>query len=142
MATILRFTRAEDPYPGKKLRNTRREFGLSLAQAAKALGVSAATIENWERSGNPRLSTDDVSKSYSNFGHAADRDVGNNLLFGSYPLRLARQLLQVSPDEMATQFGYSKAAWLKLEANARPLPDTKLFEIEERIRSKLAQICC
>lgn len=142
MATILRFTRAEDASSGNRSRDARREFGLSLAQAAKALGVSAATVENWERMDNPRVSTDRLTEAYGNFCHAANRDLGNNLLFGSYPLRLARQLLQISPEDMAEQFGYSKAAWLKLEANARPLPDSKILEIEDRVRSKLAQICC
>lgn len=123
-------------------KSLRRQFGLTPMQVAEALAVSTATIEAWERGLN---SPPDIGTATDKIGAFAksgpSRQQGKNLLFGHYPLRLGRELLSLSIEEMATQFGYSKSSWTKIEANFRPLPADKLERIESFVRTKLAEIC-
>ena len=143
MATILRFEVRGDSQLGKGLRDIRKQFGLSLAQAASAADVSPATIENWERSGGSSISPEQLSERYAAYcARSSLSRGGNNLVFGCYPLRLARQLLEVDVEELAREFGYSSSSWLKLEANVRTLPSAKIAALEEKLRQKLAQVCC
>jgi transcriptional regulator with XRE-family HTH domain len=142
MATILRFTTRAEADVGAQFREARREYGLSLSQAAAALGVSPATVENWEKLGTDKLRPGDAKAAYGVATQEATAAGGNNVIFGCYPLRLARQLLQLDLDQIAAEFGYTRNAWLKLEANARFLPREKLLDLEQRIRTKLASVCC
>lgn len=142
MATILRFASPAGGQAGEHLRDVRREFAFTLAQAAAALGVSASTVENWERTGSDRITVAAMRRAYSIFAEDSNWASGNNLVFGCYPIRLARQLLELSVAEMAVEFGYTKSAWLKIEANARCLSKDRIAEIENRVRTRLAAVCC
>lgn len=142
MATILRFTSPAGGRGGEHLREIRKEFTFSLAQAAAALGVSASTVENWERIGSDKITSGGMRRAYSIFAEDSNWVSGNNLVFGCYSIRLARQLLELDVTEMAGEFGYTKSAWLKIEANARVLSRDKIAEIESRVRVRLAAICC
>lgn len=63
------------------------------------------------------------------------------LLFGHYPLRMARELIGFSVPRMAAEFGYAKTEWMRIEANIMPLPVELVHPIEQFVRCKLAQMC-
>jgi transcriptional regulator with XRE-family HTH domain len=130
------------PTGGSDFRTLRRQFGLSPTQVAEALDVSPATVEAWERGLN---SPPDIRSARTRVDAFAQADPsgqqGKNLLFGHYPLRLARELLSLSVDEMASRFGFSKSHWTKVEANFRTLPPETLKEIETFVRARLAEVC-
>lgn len=65
----------------------------------------------------------------------------NNVLFGAYPLRLARLILGLTVDQMAHKWGYTPAAWQKVEANVRKLDEERLRRIEHQVRSHFASRC-
>lgn len=141
MATILRMDgRRPAPVRGG-LREMRKEYELSLAEAGEALGVAASTVENWERVGSPRRPPESVRASFEEYRARSPSTAGKNLLFGCYPLRLARQLLKADVQGIASMFGYSPSAWLKFEADARPLPQEKLAALEERVRRRVTEVC-
>ena len=48
-----RLTALSDPVPPEELRDWRRKRGWTQAQAARYLGVSQRTIENWEQGYRP-----------------------------------------------------------------------------------------
>lgn len=122
-------------------REIRNEYGLSLLEAASALGISAAAVEELERGRTEPLGGEALRRKYELFIGTTDAGVGKNLIFGSYPLRVARELLEISLDEMAAKFGYTANSWKRIEANARPLSPELLRNIEKEVRDKLATVC-
>ena len=66
---------------------------------------------------------------------------GRNLLFAGYPVRLARELLGLDVARMASQFGYSKNEWMRIEANMLTLPPELRRRIEDLVRTRLAENC-
>ena len=143
MATILKFAPIGDIVRApSEFRKIRDEFGLSVLQAAEALSVSAATLENWERNGCASITALGLREKYTFCASRGSSFQGENVLFGGYPMRFGRQVLQMSVDEMGAKAGYSKAAWLKIEGNARKLPDEKVELIENLVRARMAALCC
>ena len=141
MATILAFRATSPARSSCPIREVRKELGMTLVQAAKAFGVSAGTIENWERDPS---SGPDAGQTYDRlqaFLAEHGEDAGKNIILGCYPLRFARDLLGKSVEEMAKDVGYTRAAWLRIEGNARILPQEKLRYVESKIRSHLTELC-
>jgi DNA-binding XRE family transcriptional regulator len=120
----------------------RRQAGLAPTQLAEALDVSTATIEAWERGLNSPPDIEVAARMVEAFaGSDATGQQGKNLIFNHYPLRVARDLLSLSVEQMAEEFGpYSRSSWTKIEASFRSLPDETLRRIEDRVRAKLAEI--
>lgn len=141
MATILAFKPAALPQKSYRIRDIRRELGLSLSQAAAALEVSAATIEIWESNPETAPCSIEISDRFHAFIAKNGIQAGKNLIFGCYSLRLGREILGISIDQMAKDYGYSKSSWLRIESNCRSLPDEKLKNIELRVKNHLAGLC-
>jgi transcriptional regulator with XRE-family HTH domain len=144
-------------------RAARRQFGLSLTQAAAAMFVCSSTIESWENSESPHPSPVDLETHYEKYFNSLSNKDDRNLIFGIYPLRLARDFLRYedisgrsdvtvrnkSGDSanlstisgIAAYFNYSPDTWRKFESNARSLPADVIREIEELMRGQFSSIC-
>ena len=122
------------------LRGIRNEYGLSVLQAAHALSTSAAAIERMERSDDPSVSAEEIRRQYELFAGCGGV-VGKNLVFGHYPLGMARELLSLDIGQMAARYGYTVNSWKRIEADARPLRPELLQQIEEDVRDELATVC-
>ena len=123
------------------LKTCRHEYGLSVIQAAEALDVSATTYERMEQ-GRIQPPTQAMAETrfdifIDNFGISGSQ----NFVLGVYPLRRAREILGLSAEDCARQFGYSLASWRKFEANARKLAPGDLAELEQILRKHVADGC-
>lgn len=142
MSTVLKFqARPKCQSRENEFRDLRKSFGLSILQAAQALEVSASTLENWEQLRSFKLTIAAIESSYQRYSNNLVPGSGKNVLFGSYPLRLARMLLRLDVEQIASEFGYTEAAWLKIESNARILTEDKIEVIEDRLRAQMADLC-
>lgn len=135
MATILDFPSTDFVLAGQNLRTARTNSRLSLAQAATALGISPTTLDSWEQGRKPQLTDETAKARYADFRKDTNncRNTGNNLLFGVFPIRIAREILDFSVEEMAKELGYSVSSWSKMESNARLVPKDKITELERRV---------
>ena len=135
MATVLNFLPTDVVTLGKQLRDARVVEQLTLSQAATALGISPITLDAWEQGRKPQISVADATSRYKKYRVDTNfcRKSGNNLLFGVFPIRIAREILGVSLDEMAVKLEYSTSSWSKMEANARIVPAEKISEIESLV---------
>ena len=143
MAEVLLFPGIDQVELGKSLRNVREQAELSLVQAAVALEISPVTLDAWEQGRKPQSDPTTVAskyKAYRDNTNYCQRN-GNNLIFGVFPLRVARDVLGLSVEELAASVGYSQSSWTKIEANARILPNDKLFEIEGRLMAVWDSAC-
>jgi len=142
MSNVHQLAAADRSAESGDFKRLRQEHDLSTTQIAKAMGVSTATIEAWERGLNSPPYVKVLEARVAEFARAfPSKQKGRNLLFGYYPLRLARELLALDVGQMAARFGYSKSSWTKIEANFRTIPAEKLAEIEEFVRIRLAEVC-
>jgi DNA-binding transcriptional regulator YiaG len=132
-------------------------FGLSKVEAAAALGKSASTLENWEllvaryekASATDKKSISlsvvmerpEASKLLEAYVKKKKRPTADNLLFGVYPLRVGREILEKTLDQIAAKYGYKPDTWKKMEANIRPLDKKILGQIEDEMRDHLAKRC-
>jgi len=138
MATVLTF-----PLQDSGLRKSRQAQGLSLTQAAGALGIAPATLDSWEHGNKAQIDAEVAAKAYSEY--AADteavRNAGKNLLFGAFPMRVARDILELDIKEIAAEFGYAQSYWAKIEANARCARPEVIDELEQRIAARMSALC-
>ncbi|HEU0098703.1 MAG TPA: helix-turn-helix domain-containing protein [Allosphingosinicella sp.] len=143
MADLIQFDPANPVLLGRKLRGKREEARLTLAQAATALGISPITLDGWEQGRKPQISADDAERAYDRFRRDTNncRKAGNNLIFGVFPVRIARDILELSLEEMAQELGYSASSWSKMEANARIVPADKIAQIETRVSEAWNAAC-
>ena len=143
MADVLEFPQADLVNWGKALRNVREEFHLTLAQAAAALEISPITLDTWEQGRKPQLPVETVESRYRLYRKNTNncRKTGNNLIFGIFPIRIAREILGYTVKEMASEFRYSESSWTKMEANARLVPAEKINEIEGRVSAVWDSVC-
>ncbi|HEY4489058.1 MAG TPA: hypothetical protein VJA87_01095 [Candidatus Paceibacterota bacterium] len=119
----------------RALRNAHK---LSPIQAGLALGISPITVVAMEGSGPRTRSLQELKEAYSSFASQYPENYGHNLLFGTYDLRLGRELLGLTVEQMATRYGtYSRSSWTKFEANARILPANILGKIELDVRKRM-----
>lgn len=143
MADLIQLDLANPVLLGRQLRRKREEARLTLAQAATALGISPITLDGWEQGRKPQISAEDAARAYDQFRRDTNdcRKAGNNLIFGVFPVRIARDILELSLEEMAQELGYSTSSWSKMEANARIVPADKLAEIEMRVSEAWNAAC-
>lgn len=145
MTNIVTFdsSRTTDSDSAFDFRSLRKELGLTRTQAAIAMGTSPATIENWERGDSPGPNEVTATNALQTFlrENGDDAGIGKNLLFGHYPLRLARELLEIPVEEIAKRYGYKKSAWQSFEGNRRPLKPGVLEKIEEDVRQYFGELC-
>lgn len=142
MSNVHQLAAADRSAESADFKRLRQEYELSMTQIAKAMEVSTATIEAWERGLNSPPDVRELEEKVAKFARSfPTRQQGRNLLFGCYPLRLARELLSYDIEKMAARFGYSKSSWTKIEANFRALSPEKLEEIEVFVRARLAEVC-
>ncbi len=137
------------PRPETYDRALRDDYGLTITQAAKALETSPSTIELWEAHAHtpqpcPTTVIPDrerarirLERYVRDHGIAANK----NLIFGVYPLRIARDILGLSVEKIASEYGYKPSTWQKLEANIRTLDREKLSQIEQRVREHFSAAC-
>jgi len=138
--TFLSLASVNDRVHAISLRSIRNEYGLTILEAARALDLAASTVEQLERDEGPDISPEQVRQKYEMYAATTNSD-GRNLIFGHYPLRMARELLGLSLDEMAARFGYKTSSWKRIEANARPLRPGVREEIEHQVRTRFTAIC-
>lgn len=125
----------------KPLRDARREYGLSLLEAAKALGVSPTQLEREEGRPSPGMDLCQVRSRFELFVATQGPAAGKNLIFGVLPLRVARDIMGLSVDTMAMRYDASPSHWRKLECHARELSVDTLHRIEADVRTSFAEIC-
>jgi transcriptional regulator with XRE-family HTH domain len=141
MTNVIEFGVGARPINKTNLREARKEFGLSLSQAAAALDTSPVMIENWERNSGMGPSIELIVDKFQSFIQKHGSEAGKNLIFGHYSLRMARELLGLSIQQVAEKYGYKPSVWPRLENNSRLLPEDKIKQIEEDVRSHFARIC-
>ena len=134
MATVLQL-------PG--FRRARRKYGLTLTQAASALGVTPSAVEAWERGGEAAIDAEAAGEAYALYAENTEtlRAAGKNMLFGCFPMRVARDILQLDVNSIAAEFGYSPSYWTKIEANARCAPPHVVEILEQRIKETMGELC-
>lgn len=137
MATVLDFP-ALPP-----LRHVRKCAQLSLTQGASALGIAPSTLDAWERENSPQIDVEAAAVAYAKYkiDTASMRGAGKNMLFGCFPMRVARDILELEVGEIAAEFGYSPSFWTKIEANARCAPPDVIKELEQRVSARMSQLC-
>ena len=123
------------------LKTIRAQYGLNKVEAAKALSVSAATIENWERDPTNAPSLNDLTNRFQLYCSTAKTEPVGNLLFGEFPLKTARTLLGLSAEQMAAKYGFSASTWLKFETNHRALRSEVLLDVEATVRERFLAAC-
>lgn len=143
MSELLEFPVVDSVTIGRQLRRRRESAGLTMAQAAISLGISPITLDGWEQGRKPQISPEDADLSFTKFRSDTNacRRAGNNILFGVFPIRIARDILQLSLEDMANEFGYSSSSWSKMEANARIVPKDKLKQIETQVAEAWSAAC-
>ena len=134
MATVLQL-------PG--FRRARQRFELTLTQAASALTVTPSVVEAWERGAEAAICVEAAEKAYARYVENTEalRTAGKNMLFGCFPMRVARDILQMDIDGIASLFAYSPSYWAKIEANARCAPPHVIETLEQRIRDTMGELC-
>jgi hypothetical protein len=124
------------------VRLVRKEYGLSVIQAAAALGTSGRNLEVWEANPGMGPGVDFLRSQFENYVRENGEDLVSNMLFSVYPLKIARDILGFPIEEIAREFGgYSKAAWQKFESNDRVLDREILRQIEMSVREHFANSC-
>ena len=119
----------------------RSEFGLSLTEAASALGIVGRTLEKYESDTGISLTASEVKNKYHHFVSISGGIDGKNLLFDQLPLRVARELMCCNISEISSKYGYSANTWRKYECNQRELPvEIKIF-VEDDMRSQFKKLC-
>ena len=138
MATVTAF-----PFRDLNLRKARRDSGLSLTQAASALGISTATLESWEGGKKSQVDPAFAASTYNDYvvNTKAAEHCGKNVLFGCFPMRVARDILELEIEEIASEFNFSASSWRKIEANSRFAPDCVIVELERRIGLRMSDLC-
>ncbi|MEM1396147.1 MAG: hypothetical protein AAGH38_01705 [Pseudomonadota bacterium] len=131
----------------RSFKEIRADFGLTRAEAALALDVSRASIENWERKPCTRQDDAMITAKFQKFAveYPKDKDgnptVGRNLIFNRYPLRMAREILGRTVEQIAVDYGYSVSAWKKFEGNGRPINQDTLKKLEDDVRDAFLSTC-
>ena len=124
------------------LYKARKEYDLSLAQAAVALGLSATQVERDELRDSPVTDVGNARQAFEVFC-ATDKSgsAGKNLLFGYMPLRVSRDIFCLSVEDIAARFGMSASQWRKMECHARAMDMEMLESIEKEIISHFEGLC-
>jgi DNA-binding XRE family transcriptional regulator len=123
------------------LKKCRNSYGMSILQAAKALDVSTATYERMEQGVTAPPSRVWVETQFAIFIDENGQTGDENLLFGTFPLRIARDLLDISCADLASMYGYKESTWKRFESNGRHLDKDTVTNIENSIKAKLKQTC-
>lgn len=124
------------------VRAMREEYGLSIIQAAAALGTTCSNVEIWEANSQIGPGEDFLRSQFEDFVRENGDKPVSNMLFSVYPLKLAREILGVGIEEIAFEFGsYSKSAWQKFESNDRILDRVILLRIEDKVRKHFSNAC-
>lgn len=143
MSKLIKLSDGKNAPIARSFKEIRADFTLSRAQAAVALGVSRASIENWERKPCTRHDDATITEKFQKFviEHGKNDEVGRNLIFGRYPLRMAREILELKVGEIADKYGYSESAWKKFEGNGRPLKAKIIQAVEHDVRDTFLSCC-
>lgn len=137
------------PTLGVQLKHARQAKKLTLTQAVCALEdhleikVSPKTLENWESKTSPGVTLTEAKSAYNAFCKNAEdvAKLGKNLIFGSIPVSVSQEILDLSDHDIEKSFGYKPSFWAKICANSRFLPDEKMRLLEEMMEEKLVQLC-
>jgi ribosome-binding protein aMBF1 (putative translation factor) len=127
---------------GDALKAMRKESGVLKRQMAAGLAVSVATIERWEQSDVVPLTDTVVANVITNIRLADPKfEAGKNLCFGRFPMRVAREILELSMEQMAVKYQYSVSQWKKIESHERKINSDVLKDIEEDVRGVFFDEC-
>lgn len=144
MAQVIYF-----PLESVKLKSARTSARLSLTQAVTALevtlgiAIAPGTLEAWENGRPPKVCPKRAAIAYKGLArHTAKfRHLGTNVLFGSLPLSVARDILDMSVEEIAALYGYKRSFWIKFEANARAVPVDIIEDLQSKLQGRFAVLC-
>ncbi len=132
----------EDKSSSNPLYLARKEYGLSLSQAAVALGMSPTQVERDELRAKPTVDVNQARQAFEVFiATHLGSGAGKNLLFGQMPLRVARDILGMSVAQIAARHGMSESQWRKMECHARLLEKPVLDQIQQAILEHFDGLC-
>lgn len=123
------------------LYDARKRYGLTLLEAARALGTSPTRLEREEGRRVPTIDAGKAAAKFEIFRAEGQGSAGKNLLFGVLPLRAARDILDMSVDDIASKYGLSPSHWRKLECHAREVSPDMLNRLERDVRQSFESIC-
>ena len=143
MSKIVNITDAKGAASTRSFQDIRAEFNLSRTQAAEALGMSRASIDNWERKSYTARNEVELKEKFQAYLDETNGDPkrGRNLIFNRFPLRMAREIMELTVAQMAEKYGYSESAWKKFEGNGRPLSAEVKTALEKDVRTKFMESC-
>jgi hypothetical protein len=141
MATVTALLREEKIDSKNPIYFARKENGLSLLQAAKALDTSPTKLEREELNPSGAVDVNKARTAYQLFVARNPPAAGKNLLFGSISLRIARDIMGDSVESFSTKYKISPSHWRKLECHAREIEPELLRQIEADVRKSFAKIC-
>jgi transcriptional regulator with XRE-family HTH domain len=125
-----------------KVKQLREEYDLTVIQAAAALGTNSGNIELWESDIELGPGENFLRSRFEDFVRKNSASSVSNMLFSVYPLKLAREILDLTIEDIAQEYGdYSKSAWQKFESNDRVLDRKILLRIEDKVRTHFSNAC-
>ncbi len=124
-----------------KLKDCRKIYGFSVVQAAAALNVSPATYERMEQEVIAPPTQEWTEGQFDVFLDREDVTATGNYVLNAFPLRVAREVIGLSVEQMADMFHYQPSTWRKFEANARKLKPETLGEVGQMVRDRFDSVC-
>ncbi|MFM6931624.1 MAG: hypothetical protein ACKOUT_05205 [Novosphingobium sp.] len=133
----------------EELKAARLKEKITLTQAVCALEselgkrIAPKTLENWEYKQAPGIDPKVAAGLYAKFAKDATRArrEGKNLIFGSIPISVAKDILDFTDADIERHFGYKPSYWAKIEANSRFLPEKKMDKLEVLMQKCLSGLC-
>ena len=127
---------------GSYLKQRREDLKILRRQLAQQIRVSIGTIERWELSPYAPLSEDELEFALAQI-RLDDKSFldGRNLCFGRTPIRLAREMLDMTQSEAAAKYDLSLNMWKKIENHERKLNPKIIQQFENEIRMIFVGTC-
>jgi hypothetical protein len=141
MSEVISILREDKGDSRSALYALRKDYCLTLLQAATALKLSTTQLEREELRQNSTLDLKTVQRKYELFCASSGNDAGRNLIFGCLPLRTAREIRRMSLFDFAREYGFSESHWKKVEANARELDPAIRARIEADVQHAFGEMC-
>ncbi len=119
----------------------RARFNLSVRQAAIALCVSEAEVEQWERSSSLVPQVAELESAYAEYDRLVVNNSDKTFLFGFYPASFAREDFGPELPRIARKFGYGSVTWLEREIEDGTLRPEVRKDIEQIVSKSFSQMC-
>ena len=124
---------------GNVLQALRKDYGLTLVDAAAALGKTATQLERLEYRHPNEVPVSWVVQRFEMC--SGTEKTPSNKLFLRFPLRMARDVLGLSVEEISSRYGASPSQWRKFECGARCLDKNIQQRVENDVIKVFKSIC-